>query len=242
MIPKVCFAIITYQTGRFIRLQVSLIRRFCRDQKIAIVVCDNSRCDDASNQIKSTANKKSIYFTRLLAEKADPSISHGLACSEVLQKFHMDCDYLVLLDHDIFPIKPFFISGLMRRKVLAGRGQIKGIGSDRVYYIWPGFMVIDCNLVDLDKMKFNPGEINGVRVDTGGEIAPYIHTLNEKAVLLPWMEMNCEGFSYDLIWNERFLHIVNGSNWAKENGEDHENRISRMMRFVREKAKEAREG
>lgn len=233
---KICFAIVTYQTSRFLRLQLSLIKRLCLDINKRIVVCDNSIDSGIAKDIEGICDLKGIAYIRLECSnvRKSSSFSHAAACIESYERLSESFDCLVLLDHDIFPVRNFKIQDIIKDKCFAGRQQIRKAGDKQLNYIWPGLIIINCKKADVRKVKFDPIIIRGVNLDTGGALNPYLEELGEDVFYInDELKLSCGEYMYDSIYNNTFFHIVNGSNWSKENNDVYNLRINTLISFIK---------
>lgn len=227
---KTGIVIITFNTPSLILPQLESIERFCRDD-FEIIVADNSSEQSASQAIEYHA--RNHRFLRLQTQASNPSNSHASACNRAWEILKGEFDYLLFLDHDNFPFKPFSVVKMLGGKKLGGLGQEKS-----ETYFWPGFFMAHTSVGELD---FSPA----YGLDTGGNL--------HKAIEGEGVE-NCvffgeEHFSnteiqpdktpyvfYSVIAN-RFMHFINASNWAGT--DNNEERINSLLNILKQRTNES---
>ena len=81
----------------------------------------------------------------------------------------------VILDMDIFPLKPFRFRDYLQEDHyhLAGVAQSRG----KIHYLWPGLLVINCPKI-VGELRFDAGRLNSIGgntlVDAGGGLHWYL--------------------------------------------------------------------
>jgi hypothetical protein len=130
---------------------------------------------------------------------------------------------LLMCDMDVFPLAPIDID-----RVLGG-AQLAGVRQDRgtAVYLWPGLLLVSKDLPDRSTLSFDPGTYCGTACDTGGAMHEFltrhenvrVKFLTERPVVADDLPSDLRsGVDCDLLWHlvdERFLHLVAGSNWLQ---------------------------
>lgn len=217
---------VLFNTDRFLIKQFQLFKKYVYAD---FIVCDNSTDVQASNRIQSYASQNGIRYIKTYFEERDSSRSHGMALNEVYKELRDKYNILGFFDHDLFPIQGFDINDLMKDKVIAGVPQIKGA----VTYLWAGLVILNNDQIDKTAVDFMPSTIDGVGVDTGGELNKiWKHLPPDKYHFFAERPNDdVTRIYYDLVKEEPlFLHWRNGSNWANE--ATYEQRIDRLMQTI----------
>lgn len=227
---KTGIVIITFNTPSLILPQLESIERFCQDD-FEIIVADNSSEKSASQAIEYHA--RNHRFLRLETKTTNPSMSHASACNKAWEMLKDKFDYLLFLDHDNFPFKPFSVVEMLQGKSLGGLGQKKS-----KTYFWPGFFMAHTSICELD---FSPAH----GLDTGGNIHKAIERAGiENCVFFG--EEHCANneiqpgktpYVFYSVIAKRFMHFINASNWA--GNENHEERINSLLNILKNRTDES---
>lgn len=179
--------IITHAFNRpdFIEIQHKTFKEFSLDN-YRFVVFNDGKTDDMAQEISDTCARLNIECIRIPQEIHSRPYLYRLSredyqhsccrCANVVQYsldvlgFNHD-DIVMIIDSDMFMIKPFSTRDYMRGYQLAGLKQNRG----EVLYLWNGFVCLDMRtLPNKNSINFNCGEVNGERVDVGGYTYYYI--------------------------------------------------------------------
>lgn len=220
---------IAFNNAEVIEEQIHTIKEHCKDE-YCYLVADNSTDVTISKKIEEICtNQSDVVYFRLPKwnyKKLNPSNSHGVALNYVFKsifKGHKNISNVLILDHDIFPIKDFSIREMSHKQDVYGLKM----QSKAVWYIWPGFMYINIGKFDMQKLNFKPG-YGG---DTGSSNWKMIYeTLSEKEMKFvslrkmfineeKYKEFTRQGSELDIL-DESWLHMVNASDWAGVGGMD----------------------
>ena len=220
---------VAFNNAEVIEEQIHTIKVHCKDEYRYLVV-DNSSDESVSNKIENICAEHSevVYFRlpKWNYKKLNPSNSHGVALNYVFKCIFKKCPNIknvLILDHDIFPVKDFRIQDMGHKQEVYGLKM----QSKEVWYIWPGFMYMDISKFDIRKLNFKPG-YGG---DTGSSNWKTIYEsrpedrmkfatlrkmfINEEK----YKEFTRQGSELDIL-DEAWLHMVNASDWAGVGGMD----------------------
>jgi len=229
--PEIVVVTVAFNHPEFIDVQLKEMNELCIDPYISLIA-DNSDDRRARKEIRRvTEINGGLYLSLPLNPHNGTSFysgSHGWALNyvykNVLQKLRNKQIIFMTMDHDLFPFKSFSIKGMLGKSSCYGCVQER----DNGWYYWPGFSIYNVNMVG-DSIDFMPCD----GLDTGGSI--YLNYLRhfdkqlfrratERKVFIydDLLKMNNEHefeitdqSSYIWIINESFVHIIDGSNWSK---------------------------
>lgn len=228
--------IITYNTARFIKKQVELIRRLHK-YPVDIIIVDNSFDPEVVDAIKYYNNTElKCEYLKTDASSRNGSDSHSYAANLSYLKYRNEYKYIMYLDHDAFPIKEFNIKEMLGDNIMAGVGQRKG----DIEYFWPGLVMWNNDVIDRNLIDFSTN--HDLQIDTGGMLYKVIQHygkdktvfINEQHVQNPDFNKSMYNF-YAEIGGGTFMHFINGSSWNQVDG--HDERISSLLNILDEKTK-----
>jgi hypothetical protein len=116
---------------------------------------------------------------------------HGQAINHLIRNFALEYDGMsMIIDSDVFPLRPFDISKCMDgfdlcvTKGFAG-GKEK---SKTVFFCHPCFVVMNTPLLpDHDQIDFSPGNIGGLCADTGAQM--YHYFMSHPSLPIRWLPL-----------------------------------------------------
>lgn len=180
--------IITHNYNRpdFVELQHKTFKNFLNDT-YEFVVFNDARDENLMHQINAVCSDYGIKCIRIPQEihtrpylprnPGDPlhrsNIRHANCVQYSMDVLGFDFDGIVLiLDSDMFLIRPFSISEYMAEKDIAA--FIKR-APNNVYCLCPAFCILNMdNLPGKKTLNFNCGTVNGSPVDSGGWTHHYL--------------------------------------------------------------------
>lgn len=258
--------IITHSFNRpdFIEIQAKTFQKFLKDD-YEFVVFNDAPKEAMCQQINDTCAKLDISCVRipqtvhtapyLPREKNDDFQNPAVRCANVVQ-YSLDVlgfnhDGLVMIiDADMFLIKPFSIAEYFKDFQLAGVPQKR----EHINYIWNGLVIFNMNTIpDKSSINFNCKKVEGVAVDVGGGLHPYFKAHPElkfnpigNEYINQWTELssrqekheevrllyNMQPNNIEFLLNYSFLHYRSGGNWDKRSNEYHENKTKILNEFV----------
>lgn len=223
--------IITFNIDhRIFIFQIEAIKKFCTDDYV-IEVIDNSTNKEKSEAIKYHAGIQQVSYRKTEPGEIDSSHSHAFAANLSFKMLFEFYDYFFYLDHDCIPVKPFSVVDILGDYDAAG--VVAGID---VKYLWPGCMMWNNKTVDRGLIDFTPS--HEMRTDTGG--GSYV--LLERYKCLFFDEIGCYNphfantklyYFYMMIYNETFIHFLNGSDWNSTKYNDQ--RLNSLMNIANER-------
>jgi hypothetical protein len=174
----------------FVKMQRDTFRRHLRDRH-ELVVCDNAESRGASRRLRVLCLVHRLRYVRVPDqhhENANVACSYPLdfLTQEVLAR-ERQARYSVLIDSDMFLLKPFSFADYLGPHALAGVPQRRG----PVRYLWNGLVVIDHRrLPDIRELVwacsgsaaspyfpaqlYQDGMLCGQAVDVGGPLHFYL--------------------------------------------------------------------
>lgn len=235
MKDHLAIVIIVYNT-QLIHKQIECIKKFCKDERYEIVVVDNSNDQNCIDFTKYHTENNKCQYIKTFPTGSDPSQSHAFAFNTAFKKLYADgYQYYCFLDHDNFPIKPFSV-----RQILGETKKAAGLAQNKTkMYLWPGCLMLNMYMEDPGLINSNPSHTYGL--DTGGEMYKFYEHIGHDAIL--FMD---EAYAqnpvfvgrpyeyYSLIYNQTFLHFVNGSGWnnSEEDQSITTERVNSLIQIV----------
>jgi hypothetical protein len=261
--------------------QARLFRRYCREPLDFIVVNDaKSRADPtnwwrddidvAIRQMSARLQLDEVGFPQEdhksyvwerganASRRAAEAIQLGFS----LAQRRFPDQKIMIVDHDIFPIKEFSLDEMLGNAVIAGIPQArKGEWfKNEVSYLWTGLLLLDLpSLPRTDLIRFGCGFVRGVRTDTGGQLYHYLARFPRLSFRrIPFL-MSCAWSLHDLpanldphladfiandpknergtffseLYDGILFHLRAGSNWGHSAGEGRDVFSARMEAFLR---------
>jgi hypothetical protein len=240
--------IMTYSYNRpdFIEFQYKTFKKFLNDE-YEFVVFNDAPGDEMCHSIKEMCEKYAITCHRIPQEihtydflerwpeepKNSPSIRNANVVQYSLQLIgYKHDDIVVLLDSDMFLVKPFSIKNYLAHYGIAGVDQLRGT---HINYIWIGIVFLNMpNLPDRETINFNCGKIDDVGVDVGGHTHYYLknhpnvpvkyigYCSVHEAIDNPlWSDFVQKDPGGDFFLEKAFLHYGSGTNWNNKTADYH---------------------
>ena len=226
---------IAFNNPTVIDYQSKLINKYIKDS-FNYIVFDNSNDIEASKSIEEICKNNNVTYFKYdkKLSNVSPSESHALAINYAIKNYILKSNsrYLVLLDHDIFPLDNYSFKEKINNQDFYGLKQER----KNYYYIWPGFCVLDLNKINKEKIDFMVSKLH--KGDTGAKMYFNIYRkINIKNYSFAAFERkniisgnDDQEAKYDLIDNS-FLHMINAGKWKKTNRfEEKENKIYEILR------------
>lgn len=226
--------IVVYNQAIYLQKQIDLFRKYLVGE-YDIIVADNSSDQLVSGIIANICEYNGVVYEKLDIGKHSPSVSHAKAIEYIQSQYYSSYSKIGFFDHDIFPVMQFTYEELLNSQPIAGVYQDRQNGAYK--YMWPGCLIYDTRLVDLKSLKYMPCTVNGVGLDTGGELYYYLLTLDNPSYLIEehiknpyWKKTPYDFYSFI---GSKFMHFINGSNW--NNQKDNKERLETLFRILDEK-------
>lgn len=168
--------ILTYSCNRpdFIEWQYKTFEKFLLDD-YEFVVFNDAQNSGVSSQIEAMCDKYGITCVRVPQNHPDntPGGRHQDSIRYSLDsRGFKHAGIVCMIDSDMFLVKHFSIVNLMKNYDIAGWGQFR---LNEIYYLFPGLVFLDMHrLPNKETMNWAGGNINGLAVDTGGQIHHYL--------------------------------------------------------------------
>jgi hypothetical protein len=224
---KIAIITVAFNKPELIWIQWMALCRYTKEKFVYLII-DNSTSKQSSDKISNFCLENNIFYAKALMPSVlarSPSVSHAAALNmgvKLACKYIMP-DYLVVLDHDIFPGSKFSIAHMLFDYEFIGLPQFRGLHQ----YYWPGLLFMNMTKIDVNKLDFFPV----IGADTGAKLRSQLMKQNIKCSSLDEpkyysVEDNCvylsrcDGpaerlLSSNLLIEEiqGWLHLINGSGW-----------------------------
>jgi len=225
---KVGIVTVTYNAHKLLSYQIDCFKQYCLSD-YELIVIDNSSNVDEIYEIKNICFENDVkYFGTYFSVKIGniPSTNHGLALNFAYESFKNKFDYLLFVDHDLFPIKHFDVEDILGENIIAGCEQ----KISNIKYLWPGLIIL--GKID-ESFDFTPKP----PLDTGGRLSDFIKKNENKVLYLDnkKIETNTkfkDRFMHDFYWDIHggtFMHFINASNWSNSKIGIHNYRIENLL-------------
>lgn len=240
---------LAYNRPDFIAWQQKTLAKFLKDEHEYIVV---NSAPAGEEQLKIAEECQRLGIKCLATEKHD-CVNSSEARSALLQwLFHQylkpDPGHLaVIMDSDMFMVQELSIAKWMRDYDVAAIRQHR----EHVNYLHPGMMIFKLSgLPDQDAISFWCGEVEGVRVDTGGNLYYWLKNNPQLRIRnLAEHECDAEFFPAELndsriddyqfhIIEKTLLHYGRGSNWDQKSVEYHQAKTYFLKKYLKMKCAE----
>ena len=227
---------VAFNDERLIEKQIEQIRLMIKDSDYQHVVADNSLNRKKRKLIKTVCMQQGIEYIQIpylmtLLFHYQIAVSHGAALNWIYYHYLREKRPMrfSLMDHDIFPVRDFNMTTTLDHRDFYGVSRIK----DEEWYLWPGFSIFNYDAFTT-KPDFLPRYTSKNFLDTGGGnyrqfycrydlkevVFPQVKTIRIKNTkgLVRWCDIYHSDFVQ--IVDDAWLHLINGSNYAKIKGKD----------------------
>ncbi|WP_068471354.1 hypothetical protein [Candidatus Protochlamydia phocaeensis] len=192
-----------YNKPELIYWQEAALKKFLKEDYTFIVFNDASN-EALSLEIQEICRSLNVscvevpqaihnYTAPYLPGSRNPLGDPSAECADTIQ-YMLDTvgfDYpgiVVVIDSDMFPIREINLTSLLGDSEVAAHPQYRKGEHGKVTYFLPNLLVFNMErLIDKRTLNFNIGEIDGVRVDTGG----FTHYYIEQHPFLKWLKTTC---------------------------------------------------
>lgn len=230
---------VAFNNEFLIEKQIEQIRLMIKDSDYQHVVVDNSLKRKKRKLIESVCLQNNIEYFQIpylisLLFHFQSGISHGAALNWLYYHYLQVKEPLrfSLLDHDIFPVRSCDMTLTLGNRDFYGVSRLFG----EEWYLWPGFCIFnfDAFTTEPNFLPLYTKYSNKNYLDTGGgNYMRYYYKYNVTKVEFPIVETkrirNSKGLvrRWDIyhsdciqIIDNVWLHLINGSNYAKIKGKD----------------------
>jgi hypothetical protein len=207
---------VAFNSYEIIELQYEFLRRYLQIS-FDYVLIDNSTNEAVSKSLENFCLKEHLTYCKIKNNPyCWPSLSHGYALNigmEILRKFYASTQYLLMLDHDLIPFSNIGADYFSALATKESEGKI---------FPWPGLLALNLDGLAWQNFDFRPTTKNGKIYDTGFALPEDLVTKGRQLsrVLLSKNEQS-NNMQYDgvEIFDGKWLHVVNMSNWAPKDGD-----------------------
>ncbi len=186
--------IFTYSYNRpdFIEIQQKTFNKFLQDD-YTFVVFNDAVDPIIALEIQQKCKElgiKCIDIPQHIHKSHNPSDRNGAVVDFSLDKLgYQHNGMVILLDSDLFLVKEFSIVNYMQDFPLSGVAQARTDGEIVIDYLWVGIVFIDMSkLPNKESLRFSPGNIRGINVDTGG--FSHFYLSQNRSVPIKYMNMS----------------------------------------------------
>lgn len=254
--------VITHHFNRpdFIEIQFQTLKKFMRTPYRFVVFNDAKTCE-LEDAIQSSCDRLGVECIRIPQNIHKTPNDPAIACADVvnysLQNLGLSHDgYMMILDADMFLVKPFDIDNYMKDTIIAGHPQVRG----HVNYIWNGIFILDVpNLIDKQSVDFSCGMVEGELCDVGGymyyyfqkhpeirmkAMVPHYYLGNfykkDLRLLPPFAQWMCQQRNYncEFFIGDTFFHYRSGGNWDHRSASYHIRKTKILHQFIEKVMKE----
>lgn len=232
--------IITYNEAAFIIPQLEGLKKYCKDNYQAVII-DNSTITEVSENIKYHAELRGAIYYKTNSATQNGSESHCFAANLSYQLIKDKYDFLMYMDHDLFPLQPFSVQEMLGGKILGGLAQ-PGVKHNKTYY-WPGLVMWDNNRIDRNLVDF--WFSHEFELDTGGNFYKLVELYGKENCMtmgeVYYQNSMYHGAKYNhytVIKKDaaEFMHFIGGSNWISLS--DHTERINTLLAILSQRVRE----
>lgn len=251
---------IVRSTTRWVELQTKLFRKFCGVNVIYVnhgpnhdaMQQDFDRLGVVSHKMNLPERKMWLKGPKGMYIGHSPSESHSVALKWVAMRYLRECDDdLMIVDMDIFPIKPVDLCGLLQGVHIAGQAVTP---TPRHWHFWPGLLLISRDAPKRHEIKFDacrilnhvdaPESERWLWLDSGGETILWLADAKPNVRLLSERQFHTNDLPHELqsqyderylfeMKEESFFHIRAATNWLGLPAELHDARENLAEAYLR---------
>jgi len=227
---------VAFNDERLIEKQIEQIRSMIKDTDYQHVVVDNSLSKKKRGAVKAVCMQYGIEYVQIpylltLLFHYQIAVSHGAALNWLYYHYLREKRPMrfSLLDHDIFPVRDFNMTLTLGQRDFYGVSRIK----EDEWYLWPGFCIFNYDAFTT-KPNFLPIHTKKNFLDTGGgnyqqfysnyqlKDVAFSHVKTIRIKNTKELVCQCDIYHSDYVQvvDDAWLHLINGSNYAKIKGKD----------------------
>lgn len=227
---------VAFNNEHLIEKQIEQVRLMIKDPNYRYVVFDNSLKRKKRKAIKAVCMQYNIEYIQIpylitVLFQYQVAISHGAALNWIYYNYLRVMQPLrfSIIDHDIFPVRKYDMTLALGNKDFYGVSRV----FDGEWYLWPGFCIFSYDDFTT-KPDFLPRYTKKNFLDTGGGIYKHYYCnyplkdvvfpvvknirIKKSKELVRWCDIYHN--DYVQIIDDAWLHLINGSNYAKIEGKD----------------------
>ncbi len=210
---------VAFNNHNVINHQIRLLKKNIKDSYFHFAL-DNSSDQNTRNEIKKICIENNTGYISLPENpylKGSGSDSHAIVLNRAIKHIVLKYrpKYFGFIDHDIYPVKPDSICGVLRQQPIYGLSQER----DEYWYLWPGFCFFSKEVYLKNTLDFMPGIVANVVYDTGGAMYKELYSkYDRERITFPkrtygsLREGNIvQSDKFEMI--DKWLHSFNGSYW-----------------------------
>ncbi len=231
---------VAFNVPELIEKQIEMVRKYVTDEHCTHIVADNSTSPEARQRIREICRQGGVVYLpippiidKLISSRLfNYGLSHGAALNWTVSRLiaRRRPEFLVLLDHDLFPIAPYSFRQAVEGRDFYGVARLK----QRGWYVWPGFCVFRYAALAVSRPCFLPCVYQGEYLDAGGSNCErffsrydmmeqrFAKVETARVQKTAGLRNNNEVYHADCIQriDEAWIHLINGSNYAHLKGKE----------------------
>jgi len=170
---------------------------------------DNSSDSSTPHDLKRLCSKLNVNYLEVKNKNHSlGGLSHQTAMNYVLRNHVKRDSPSFFVDFDTYMMKPVNLYNELEDNDFVGIQQSR----NHIRYFHPGFLLFDSRKVNPQEMDLFGGHVDGIMVDSGGQLSKYISKYNSK---LKGFSLNYfDDFGFELIGGF-LMHFRAGSNWDR---------------------------
>jgi len=221
---------VLYNRLDLIEKQAELMRRFVPGAQYVAV---NNGPDRHANAL--ALEKMGILHLEVY-EDGDgmPSMSHGRAMNAAWRNAEKCGCAALLLEQDVFPIKPIDLSAEVAEAYICGHLRTYAEPENpqnTASYFFPGLIYLSRAVPLPDLIDFRPGAQHGISCDTGAAMDAYL-SANHGLPVKEWAERQWQPGKQWHIYNDQWVHFWHSSGWIDKGQKWHEDIKEELQRIT----------
>ncbi|MCQ2520930.1 MAG: hypothetical protein MJ105_01000 [Lachnospiraceae bacterium] len=237
------FVTIAFNNAELIKRQIENLLENCEGTYLHLIVDNSNKKMDGEIEDVCNMHSHVVYVRQPSAMKLgayDHSVALNWACYQILEKVHINNLKIVFLDHDIFLMKKIEFESIFHGGQKVWGYSCRHEPQKKGWYLWPGLFAIDCTQFE-SKVHFDfmSSQLYG---DTGSMNYETIFCKLNKSELafsdrknlriMPGEKAleNDNQKNLVQIFDDTWMHIIGGSNWAKS--ENFDEKLKRAFALI----------
>lgn len=217
---------VAFNNALVIDYQITMLEKFFKTP-FRYTVFDNSTNEEESLRIEQVCKNKNTGYVRLpkqlYIKPGMASYSHGIALNYIWKNFvsNSNATYWAILDHDIFPVKDFYVEEHLKEQPVYGLKLVNRTSmrvKQHVWFLWAGFGYFRMDYLQNKQIDFRPDWNKNAETGSRNYCSLYqnlnehhIKSVSEQKVCFGSNNFWENGYAYfDCGW----IHMWNGSNYT----------------------------
>lgn len=237
---------VAFNNAQIIPFHIEYVKKYWLDDHTHIIA-DNSSDQNCANLIRDYCKENGVCYIRMPKNYLNiigGSYSHATALNWIYKHIiSKRCPaFFGFTDHDLFPIKPISLIQTIQSQHIYGPIRVRG-GEGKYWYLSAILCFFDREYVRDKKMDFMPvnyGNDNSSYLDTGGGNWLRLYSKEDQSKIVfckERMEKIGEGNDrhndYVEIFDDVFLHTINGADLQYNDEQTHQSKNSQLQELIR---------